>query len=278
MKRFFVTLTALLTIQCATAYGATPPPAPVDPVTATFYAPDPRIDATAVALVNSATNNINLASNAFSDKALTAALCLASSRGVHVAAVLNVSTGTAATIPYRQLIASGGSVWIASFPPKLANNIFTIDSGTCGTGTYQWSGPAVQVGDWWAIVAGTATTAGFNATFGSLQTSGTRQTTFVTPRSRPYNTSSQTVLINNKPWEVQMNRKRQTLNRETETPPRICTECHAVIAPSRRKDLVVCGTTCRQRKHRRLARKPATQRKPPVTVRKNRRRTTHAHR
>jgi phosphatidylserine/phosphatidylglycerophosphate/cardiolipin synthase-like enzyme len=163
---------ALLTVIASlAAWAATP----ADPVMATYYAPDARISASAVTLVNSATGSINIASNAFSDTHLTGALCTAASRGVAVQAVLNVTPGTAATIPYRELIASGGSVWLNSQKPTIPNQVFTIDGGTCATGNYVWSGSAVQAGAWWAIITGTRTTSGFNATFGSLQTSGTRQ-------------------------------------------------------------------------------------------------------
>lgn len=165
-----------------------------DPVVRTYYAPDVRITEAAVGLVNSSTGAINVASNAFSDQSLISALCLAASRGVAVSAVLDVTTGTAASIPYRQLTTSGGSVWIANFPNRIENHVFTIDGGTCGTGNYVWSGSAVQAGAWWAIVTGTATTSGFNTTFGSLQASGTRQMSLDDSRRQRYDDRMELVL------------------------------------------------------------------------------------
>jgi hypothetical protein len=156
--------------------AATPPVTPGGyQVLSTYYAPDPRIVPSATSLITSGTSQINFAANVFTDPVVAGALCHAASNGKAVKAILDPSAGTTAIREYRSLISSGGSVWFNPMQNRIENHILTVDGGSCGTGNYYWSPTAVQAGNWFSTLGGTAVTGSFNSTFGSLQASGTRQ-------------------------------------------------------------------------------------------------------
>jgi hypothetical protein len=176
MPRMTLTVSLLLGLT-GRAVAADPPVGP-DKVLATYYSPTENLPKAAITLINSSSSAINFAANTFTDPNVAAALSLASSRGVAVSGVFDITHGTANVGQWRTLLTSGGSVWFATFPASLQNHVLTVDSGTCATGTYYFSPTAVQAGSWLSIVSGTAAVNGFNATFGTLQASGTRQTSW----------------------------------------------------------------------------------------------------
>lgn len=151
-----------------------PPPNPT-PVLATYYAPDSRIVPAVISLANSATTNINLAANVFTDTSFSGALAMAATRGVTVNCVVDISHGTTAVREYQTLAAAGANIWFANFPNTIGNHVLTMDGGTTGTGNYYWSPTAVQAGHWFAVIGGTATASDFNTTFAGLASGGTMQ-------------------------------------------------------------------------------------------------------
>lgn len=167
--------TAMTVIGATLIIYATPPTPPPDPVKVTYFAPDSRIIPAAIDMVNASNGTINVAANVFNDTSFSGVLAIASTRGVTVNGVFDVSKGTSAVREYKTLLNAGGHVWLATIPNTIGNHVFTCDGGTCGTGNYYWSPTAVQAGNYFSIVTGTATVNSFNTTFGTLQASGTAQ-------------------------------------------------------------------------------------------------------
>lgn len=179
MLRSLYLLAALA--ACETAYAVPPFTPGSDVVTATYYAPDTRLVPAVVSLINSASTSVNIAASVLTDPQITSALALAASRGVAVQGVFPSTSGTSQVSGYKAIIASGGSAWLAPFADTAANRFITCDGGTNATGTYYWSRSAIQTGNWEALTTGTASTSNFDSTFGSLQATGTRQTSMLSP-------------------------------------------------------------------------------------------------
>ena len=176
-------------IFSALLFSALPTPTgSADVVIKTIYAPsNPGPVSLAIGLASSASSSLRLATWQLSDSALATALCVAASRSVSVGVVLNLSggTGTAEAILARQITASGGTVWKASFPNKIANNFLTGDSVYTDQGNYYFSPSAVQAGSYLTAISGTNAATVCASTFATLIASGTLTTALSRPALPP---------------------------------------------------------------------------------------------
>ena len=166
--------------------GSVPTPSGTgDTVLAAYFFPTtPTQSQLAVALAGSASSSLRLVTWELSDKPLASALSLAASSGKSVAAVLNLTGGTsvAQRVLARQLIASGGSVWSAIFPEKIANNFLEADGKYTLKGNSYWSPTAIQQGTYLLAISGTPTATTCIATFNTLVASGTRTLSLPEPQ------------------------------------------------------------------------------------------------
>jgi hypothetical protein len=157
------------------SFATTPSPPPMQTVTSiTYFSADSRLIPAACALALSSTGTLNLAANVFTNSSFAGSIATAASNGIAVQLVLDSSNGTNAINTFPQVIASGGSVWLATIPNKIQNHVFTVDGGSCAIGNYYWSQSAIQNGNYLTITTDSSTIATWNATFGSLQASGTQ--------------------------------------------------------------------------------------------------------
>lgn len=164
-----------LLIAALVAATPTPPTGGTDQVIGIAYAPQAAMSGNAMDLAGSAASTIYFATWKLGDTAVTNALCLASSRGVQVRVVLDLTGGTG-TLQHqlaRQIVASGGTCWNASFPSHVANNFLAADGNYTLQGNYYWSPNAIQTGSYLVSVSGTNAAAAAVATFNTLISGGT---------------------------------------------------------------------------------------------------------
>ena len=177
-----------MTAAAATAATAIigSPPVPsgtADTILWQYYAPDSRLMPGALALVGSASTRIQIAAASFCSGSMCAALCKAASTGIAVTACLSITGGSNSCgfFHARQLVASGGTVYIGNYKHSAANRFINIDSTAVLQGTYYWSANAVQQGNVLTAVSGTNANALNESVFGILTETGTRYTASAPP-------------------------------------------------------------------------------------------------
>jgi hypothetical protein len=131
--------------------------------------------AAAVALTGSAAVGIYFATWRLTDRTLCGALSLAASNGVPVHVVYDGTAGTADAqyLATRGIVASGGTVYAASFARQIQNQFLEADGIYTLTGNYYYSATAVQIGSYSAAVSGTNQAFVCVTQFNSLISGGT---------------------------------------------------------------------------------------------------------
>ena len=144
-----------------------------DTTEATYYAPNADLTTAAVAFVDASAGTLTIVAPVLHDRQLTDALCAAESRGVTVAAALDVTRGTSAVRDAYRLTAAGATVYACNFRQTIANNGMSYAGTHTMTGTYLWSDEAVQTGNYTQIISGTTAATKTLNTYSTLAASGT---------------------------------------------------------------------------------------------------------
>lgn len=180
-------MTALILAIALTA-NTPSPSGSKDVVSAIYYAPNPaHLPGITTLLAGSAESSIRLATWKLTDGTLAAALSQASTRGVSVGVVLDLTGGTdtAQQQIARQLVSSGGTVYNAQFPRHIANNFMVADGNYSLQGNYYFSPTATQTGSYLLSVSGTHAASVNLTTWTTLAESGSMTMDFRTYRKNP---------------------------------------------------------------------------------------------